>query len=601
MPRYSKEFINEIKSRLRVSDVVGKFVKLTQRGNEFVGLSPFKNEKTPSFTVNDDKEFYHCFSSAEHGDIFSFLIKHKNMTYPESIEFLAKQAGLNPENGMIKDPNYIEKNYSSLKNLMNETNIFFQTLLTKSNIAKKYLDRRLIKDSIIEKFQLGYSGSSSNQLYLHIKNKGLNLDDALSLGLIKKSNNREGEYYDFFRNRLIFPIKDYRSQIIAFGGRALDNSNIKYINSTDSPLFKKSYNLFNLNLAIEENRKVQNLIIVEGYMDVISLYQNNFKTTVAPLGTALTSFQIEKAWKVCQSPIVIFDGDEAGQKAAERASLLAIQNLQPDLSLRFSILPKNYDPDDFINKNSAADFTKLLDQSLSLSEFLWRKELEREDLSTPEKKAGFEKRIRTLLSKINNQTVREYYNKEFTEKIRLLKDANHNINKGYKTYYNKKVSNEIKKSERVDLSSHDSAVREKIIILSIIENPFLIYKYTEEFGKIRFNDLKLSKLTNKILEFSSSQSDKDLENFDFKAYLLGQGLDQEINFIYQPNLISTYGSLIKSEPVSVEKNFLGLVELHSKLVDENDLTKAFADLEQNMDQESFENFVKIKNESLIKN
>ena len=601
MPRYSKEFINEIKSRLRVSDVVGKFVKLTQRGNEFVGLSPFKNEKTPSFTVNDDKEFYHCFSSAEHGDIFSFLMKHKNMTYPESIEFLAKQAGLNPENGMIKDPNYIEKNYSSLKNLMNETNIFFQTLLTKSNIAKKYLDRRLIKDSIIEKFQLGYSGSSSNQLYLHLKNKGLNLDDALSLGLIKKSNNREGEYYDFFRNRLIFPIKDYRSQIIAFGGRALDNSNIKYINSTDSPLFKKSYNLFNLNLAIEENRKVQNLIIVEGYMDVISLYQNNFKTTVAPLGTALTSFQIEKAWKVCQSPIVIFDGDEAGQKAAERASLLAIQNLQPDLSLRFSILPKNYDPDDFINKNSAADFTKLLDQSLSLSEFLWRKELEREDISTPEKKAGFEKRIRTLLSKINNQTVREYYNKEFTEKIRLLKDANHNINKGYKTYYNKKVSNEIKKSERVDLSSHDSAVREKIIILFIIENPFLIYKYTEEFGKIRFNDLKLSKLTNKILEFSSSHADKDLENFDFKAYLLSQSLDQEINFIYQPNLISTYGSLIKSEPVSVEKNFLGLVELHSKLVDENDLTKAFADLEQNMDQESFENFVKIKNESLIKN
>ena len=264
MPRYSKEFINEIKSRLRVSDVVGKFVKLTQRGNEFVGLSPFKNEKTPSFTVNDDKEFYHCFSSAEHGDIFSFLMKHKNMTYPESIEFLAKQAGLNPENGMIKDGNYIEKNYSSLKNLMNETNIFFQTQLKKSNVAKKYLDRRLIKNSIVEKFKLGYSGSSSNQLYLHLKNKGLNLDDALSLGLIKKSNNREGEYYDFFRNRLIFPIKDYRSQVIAFGGRALDNSNIKYINSSDSPLFKKSYNLFNLNLAIEANRKVQNLIIVEG-------------------------------------------------------------------------------------------------------------------------------------------------------------------------------------------------------------------------------------------------------------------------------------------------------------------------------------------------
>ena len=164
MPRYSKEFISEIKSRLRVSEVVGKFVKLTQRGNEFIGLSPFKNEKTPSFTVNDEKEFYHCFSSAEHGDIFSFLMKHKNMSYPDSIEYLAKQAGMDPERGVIRDPNYIERDYSSLKKIINEACNYFKEQLKTSREAQKYVEKRSIDENIINKFDLGYSGSGSNNL-----------------------------------------------------------------------------------------------------------------------------------------------------------------------------------------------------------------------------------------------------------------------------------------------------------------------------------------------------------------------------------------------------------------------------------------------------
>ena len=188
MPRYSKEFIGEIKSRLRVSDVVGKFVKLTQRGNEFVGLSPFKNEKTPSFTVNDEKEFYHCFSSAEHGDIFSFLMKHKNMSYPESIEYLAKQAGLNPEKGIIRNPNYVEKDFSSLRKIIIEANNYFRDQLNSSIEAKKYIEKRSIGENIVKKFELGYSGAGSNNLYKHLKSKGMNVNDAISIGLIKKSD-----------------------------------------------------------------------------------------------------------------------------------------------------------------------------------------------------------------------------------------------------------------------------------------------------------------------------------------------------------------------------------------------------------------------------
>ena len=600
MPRYSKEFISEIKSRLRVSEVVGKFVKLTQRGNEFVGLSPFKNEKTPSFTVNDEKEFFHCFSSAEHGDIFSFLMKHKNMTYPDAIEYLAKQAGLNLESGIIKDSNYVENNYASLRSIMIEANKFYRLMLKQNKEIKKYLEERQVDHEMWEKFELGFAGSQSNQLYLHLLKIGVNIGDALSLGLIKKSKHNQDEYYDFFRNRLMFPIKDYKSNLIAFGGRAIDNSNIKYINSSDSPIFKKSFNLFNLNLATEENRKVENLIIVEGYMDVISLFQNNFKTVVAPLGTALTSYQLQRAWKVCNNPIIMFDGDEAGQKAAERVAVLALSNISPDLSARFCILPSDYDPDDFLLKNSLEDFSKLLTNAYSLSEFIWKVELERYDISTPEKKAGFEKRIKAIAMKIENQIVRDYYIKEFSDKINVIKKSQSQKNSKYAHFINK-VSKEIYDSERVNESSHDSVVREKIILMHVIENPLLLIKYIEELGRISFNDLKLSQLASEIIEFGSLNSEKDLENFDFKSYLIDKGFAQEVAIIYKSNLLNTYSSVIKTDFEIVENSFLGLLELHNLLLDKKDLSQAFSDLEKKMDQESYENFIKIKKESLSKN
>ena len=601
MPRYSKDFIGEIKSRLRVSEVVGKFVKLSQRGNEFVGLSPFKNEKTPSFTVNDEKEFYHCFSSAEHGDIFSFLMKHKNMSYPESIEYLAKQAGMDPEKGIIRDPNYVEKDFSSLRNILKEANNYFKEQLNSNSEVKKYIEKRSIDESIVKKFDLGYSGSGSKGLYNHLKNKGISIDDAISVGLIKKSNKQEDEFYDFFRNRFMFPIKDYKSNIIAFGGRALDKSNIKYINSADSAIFKKSYQLYNLNLAIEENRKQKNLIIVEGYMDVITLYQNSFKASVAPLGTALTSYQLESAWKVCESPIIMFDGDEAGQKAAQRASILALNNLLPDHSLRFCLLPKDYDPDDYLKRNSSAKLQNIIDRSLSLSEFIWISELDREDISIPEKKAGFEKRIKSLSEKITNMTVREYYKKFFNDKLRDLKYSKDNFISSSYNIKRSNVSSEILSSDRVKKQSHDSVVREKIILICMIENPFLVLKYAEELGKISFNDLNLSSLVSEILEFSTLNWDKELENLDLKSYLIRKGLGKEIEYIFQSKLLSTYSSIFKNNKEEVEKSFIGLIELHKNLLEESDLDIALSDLEERMDEKSFENFMRIKKESISKN
>ena len=335
-------------------------------------------------------------------------------------------------------------------------------------------------------------------------------------------------------------------------------------------------------------------------MDVITLYQNNFKTTVAPLGTALTLYQLERAWKVCESPIIMFDGDEAGQKAAHRVALLALSNLLPDYSLRFCLLPKDYDPDDYLQKNKPIELKNLIDNSLTLSEYIWITELEKEDITIPEKKAGFEKRIKRLLDQIKNKTVREYYNTFFNDKLDGLKFHKNRNKKS--NYYLKsgQISHEVLASDRVKKYNHDSFVREKIIMVCLIHNPFLISKHLEELGKISFNDLNLSSLLSEILEFLVSNGDKDLENFDLKSYLLQRGLKKEIDYIFQPELLSTYRPIIINTKDKVESSFIGLLELHNNLLNKGDLEAALSDLEENMDEKSFENFMKIKNESLNK-
>lgn len=599
MARYSKDFISEIKGRLKVSDVVRRSVKLTQRGAEFVGLSPFKNEKTPSFTVNDQKEFYHCFSTSEHGDIFSFIMKTKGLTYPEAIETLARQAGLDPEKGKIKDNNYNEQINLNLFKLIDEAKNFYIENLKISNIPKLYLDKRDVNEEIISKFEIGYANNQNNDLFNFLKSKGFEVADILKLGLIKKSKYKENEYYDFFRNRLIFPIKDYRSRVIAFGGRELDNSEIKYINSSDSIIFKKSFNLYNISLAIEEKRNLDELYLVEGYMDAVSLYQNGFKTVVAPLGTAVTKFQLEAMWRYCKCPTIIFDGDEAGQKAALRAARLSLPLLKPEYSLKVCILPNNTDPDDYLKQNSDSDFKRLLNKSQSLSDFIWNSEYGNSDISTPEQKAGFEKKIISITNEIADKTIADYYKKYFNDKIIQLKRSD-NVNIISKQYKNfSKPSREALKSERANLTQPESIIREKIMLWMMIENRRLVDKYIEEIGNIQFNDKNLAKICSKILDFCS-QDNKNLENKDLKTYLEASEFSKLIRSVYNPSLLETYKFLINKQQVEQEKSFEELLKIHSVSLSNETLDQAVLDLEKNMDQESFENFVKAKIESLNK-
>ena len=609
MPRYSKEFIAEIKNKLNVSDVVNKFVKLTRRGNEFVGLSPFKSEKTPSFTVNDDKEFYHCFSTSEHGDMFSFMMKHKGYTYPESIEYLAKLAGLNPSSGIVSsnyNDNFIDN--TNLKQIFIEADKFFRNNLIKSDQTNKYLDRREISKKIIGTFNLGHASSKSDSLYKFFLSKRFELKDMLESGLIKKSNKNDNEYYDFFRNRLIFPIKDNRSNIIAFGGRALDNSNIKYINSSENKLFKKGYNLYNLDLAIEKDHRIEDLIIVEGYMDVISLYQNGFENTVAPLGTALTNPQIEKAWRYCKSPIICFDGDVAGSKAAYRSAVNVLQILKPEHSIRICTLSDNLDPDDYIKAKGKVRFKRLISEAKVLSDFIWDKEYSQIKSLNPEDLAGFENRIKLLINEIKDETVKNYYKKNYLQKLQDLKSIksyqnnnyqNNNYQKSWKKSNFVKISSEILKSERGGINEDSSHIREKVILLCVIENPNLISDFFEELGILPFNKTDFSRLCSFMVEYASNDN-KELEKTAFKSYLSNSEFSNIIGEVYKEELLNTYKTLLDSNYEDLKATFVELLNLQNKIASDTQLEDAEALLAENMDDDNFEKFLKLKKDSLIK-
>ena len=604
MPRYSKEFISEIKHKLKVSDVVNKFVKLSRRGNEFIGLSPFKSEKTPSFTVNDDKEFYHCFSTSEHGDMFSFMMKHKGYTYPESIEYLARLAGLDPSLGIVSsifNEKYTDS--TNLKNIFNEAKFFFQNNLSNSEFVKKYLIKRELSEKILNTFNLGYATSKSDSLYQLLLSKKFDIKDILESGLIKKSNKNPNEYYDFFRNRLVFPIKDHNSNIIAFGGRALDNSNIKYINSSENKLFKKGYNLYNLDLAIEKDRRIENLIIVEGYMDVISLYQNGFETTVAPLGTALTNPQIEKSWRYCKNPIICFDGDEAGYKAACRAAINILQILKPEYSIRICTLSDNLDPDDFIKSKGKGSFKKSIDESKNLSDFIWDNEYSKIKSLKPEDMAGFENRIKSLINEIKDETVRNYYKKNYLQKLQELRSVKNYSEPGKQKLWKKtnfvRISDEILKSDRGIKSEDASKIREKVILLCVIENPRLINEYFEELGQLAFNKSNFSRLCSFIIEYVPNHN-KELEKETLKSYLSTTEFSNIIDEIYKKDLLRTYRSLLDSDYNNLKLTFLELLDLQNKFSVDTQLADAEMILAENMDEANFEKFVKLKKDSLLK-
>ena len=416
--RFTPQFLEDLRARLPVSEVVGKRVKLKRAGREWKGLSPFQQEKTPSFTVNDQKQFYHDFSTGKHGNIFDFVMETEGVSFPEAVERLASMAGM-PLPAVTPDAARHEQRRKTLHDVMELAAKFFTETLASKNGAKArgYLGDRAISPATQLQFRLGYAPPDRFALKEYLGAQGIPVPDMVEAGLLIGGDDVPVPY-DRFRDRVMFPITDARGRVIAFGGRALEKDvPAKYLNSPETPLFHKGDNLYNLATARQAAHDGAPLVVVEGYVDVIAMVTSGFGGAVAPLGTALTENQLALLWKMADEPILCFDGDRAGQKAAYRAADLALPLLRPGKSLRFALLPEGQDPDDLARSGGRGAIEEVIGAARPLAEMIWTREIEGGSFATPERRAALEARIGEIANSIRDEVVRRYYRQDLIERL----------------------------------------------------------------------------------------------------------------------------------------------------------------------------------------
>ena len=416
--RFTPQFLEDLRARLPVSEVVGRRVKLKRAGKEFKGLSPFQQEKTPSFTVNDQKQFYHDFSTGKHGNIFDFVMETEGVSFPEAVERLASMAGM-PLPAVTPDAARHEQRRKTLYDVMELAAKFFADTLASRHGARArgYLGDRAISPAVQLQFRIGYAPGERFALKEHLGSHGISVEDMVEAGLLVAGDDIPVPY-DKFRDRVMFPITDLRNRVIAFGGRALEKDvAAKYMNSPETPLFHKGDNLYNLSPARQAAHDGATLVVVEGYVDVIAMVGAGFPASVAPLGTALTENQLALLWKMADEPILCFDGDKAGQKAAWRAADLALPQLKPGKSLRFALLPEGQDPDDLARSGGRGAIEEVISAARGLADVLWSREIEGGSFATPERRAALEARIGEMTNGIRDEVVRRYYRQDLAERL----------------------------------------------------------------------------------------------------------------------------------------------------------------------------------------
>ncbi|AMK23187.1 MULTISPECIES: DNA primase [Sphingomonadaceae] len=412
--RFPPAFLDEVRARTKISDVIGRSVKLIRAGKEFKACCPFHSERDPSFTVSDEKGFFHCFSCGAHGDAIQFLIEANGLGFVDAVRELAAAAKLELP---AADPRAAERSAyrQRLFDVLAEASRWFVAQLAgpQGHAARAYLDARGITPDTREAFTLGYAPATGQALLEAFQHRkpGLLVDAGLVIALANRAP------YDRFRDRLIFPIRDIRGRVIAFGGRVLDDERPKYMNSPETALFDKGSTLFNVDRAVVGTRRSGRLLVVEGYMDVIALAQAGIEETVAPLGTALSEAHIERLWTIADVPLLCFDGDAAGQGAAVRAALRALPGLVPGRSLAFAPLPEGQDPDEIVRSGGRAAVELLIKAQAPLADLLWHHEFNNAQTATPEGRAGLQQRLSDHVASIRNATVADQYRIEFTARF----------------------------------------------------------------------------------------------------------------------------------------------------------------------------------------
>ena len=540
--RFPPQFLDELRTRLPVSDVVGRRVKLKKSGREWRGLSPFNKERTPSFFVNDQKGFYHDFSSGKHGDIFDFVKDTEGVTFPEAVERLAAMAGLAVPK-MTAEAEAQEHRRRTLHDVLELAAKFFEATLASRAGAKArgYLADRGLDPATQLQFRIGYAPSERFALKEHLGALGVSNEDMIEAGLLIAGDDIPLPY-DRFRDRVIFPISDLAGRIIAFGGRALEKDvPAKYLNSPETPLFHKGATLYNAQVARQAAHQGAQVIAVEGYVDVIAMVTAGFSATVAPLGTALTEDQLALLWKMSDEPILCFDGDDAGQRAAFRAVDLALPRLKPGKSLLFASLPDGQDPDDLVRSGGKGAVADVLAGARPLAEMLWMRETATGRFDTPERRAGLEARINAITAGIGDEAVRKYYRQDLETRLRGLFAPSGRAGRtggagryqdrgsgrlgfgqggagqqGFRDRFAKRtgrggfaeadpanlapLSPRLASSSIVRGSRSALPAREALILLALVNHPWLLDSHSEEVAELEFQNPDADLLRRAILD-----------------------------------------------------------------------------------------------------
>ena len=590
--KYPKEYLDEIKLRVKVSQVVGKSVKLKKRGKEFIGLSPFSNEKTPSFTVNDEKGFYHCFSSAEHGNIFDFLMKTKNYKFGEAVRTLASDAGMQPYRFTKQDEE--KENRWKIYNTILEkyANYCHNELVSgKHPEILEYLSKRKMTNEEIVFFKIGYA-SIKNDFYEHLK-KEFDEKQISSSGIYYFDEHKK-KYIDRFRNRIIFPVKDLNGLVFALGGRTLSKTNFaKYINSPETEFYTKGNNLYNINVAKELRDKKDEVFIVEGYMDVVNLHKFGIKNVVANLGTAMTERQIDLIWRFFKKPIICLDGDTSGRKAALRAAERLFPIMKPDFNIYFLTLPENLDPDSYINQKGKESFIKFAESKVEIPNFIWNSYYQDIDKNNPHSLTICERKIKTLCNNVQDKTLAKYFLDNFTRRINEL-TPNLNFKKNNFLKF-KKATNPLQQTK--DLYKHRNKFEEKelkefSILFLIINNLDIFRKNIELIPDLTFSNSLMNEFKEKLINYLL------LEKFFDKKKLEIEDFDQKFKNII--NLINNNASV---KIIYKNKNDTEIVLMFNEIMDQINkikLTKKIESLEDkvslNLDENLYTELLSLRNQ-----
>ena len=531
--------MSELRDRLTLSEIVGRKVRLTRAGREFKGCCPFHKEKTPSFYVNDDKQFYHCFGCGVHGDAVEFLMQQDNLSFIEAVETLAAQAGMEVPEQTPQDiaQAKLEK---SLHSLMDEAANFFAHVLYNTKEGSEplsYVRDRGMSAETLTAFRIGYSPADGQALRRYLKEKGYTDAQMIEAGVTRAST-RGGDPYSFFRERLMFPVADKRGRVVAFGGRTLPSKAAedapKYINSSDSALFHKGRMLYAESHARAASAEGQPVIVVEGYMDVMACWQAGFKGAVAPLGTALTEDQIVVLWKMTNMPVLCFDGDNAGRRAAARACERILPLLKPDHSARFAFLPEGQDPDSLLRGQGRGSLQAVLDGALPMADFVWNHHTAGHPFDTPESRAGLSKILEDETSRIADRGVQHYYRQAFRDRL-------------FKAFGPKGKKDKKGRGRTVELLSprlrrpifSEISMPQQILLATVINYPEILEMAEESLGSMHIENKRLDLVRQNILNIVASGAALDREVL--ANHLNAHGFSEELAMILSEGVYTHAG------------------------------------------------------------